>query len=60
MLLVLYYLHLLIKIGSYIVIIKSLSFPTLKKYLPNKIKCIRAIVEVIIEFIKLKLNIVYK
>jgi hypothetical protein len=55
MLLVLYKLRLLYKVKYCIIIIKSLSFLTLKKYLANKIKHIRAIAQVIIGFVKLKL-----
>jgi hypothetical protein len=54
-LLVLYKLYLLIKVRGCVVVIKSLSFPTLKKHLANKIKCVRATAEAIIKFIKLKL-----
>jgi hypothetical protein len=54
-LLVLYKLRLLIKVRSRAVVVKSLSFPTLKKHLANKIKRVRAAVEAIIEFVKLKL-----
>jgi hypothetical protein len=48
-LLVLYKLYLLIKVRSCVVVVKSLSFPTLKKYLANKIKCVRAAAEATIE-----------
>jgi hypothetical protein len=54
-LLVLYKLYLLIKVRGCVVIVKSLSFPTLKKHLANKIKCVKAAAEAIIEFVKLKL-----
>jgi hypothetical protein len=54
-LLVLYKLRLLIKVGGCVVVVKSLSFPTLKKHLANKIERVRAAAEAIIEFVELKL-----